>query len=180
MFSYCAYVLIGNDKIGKTSFQKYLIEYLCEIQYKKLPRNLRSDISHGKMIREIKTLFTMNRSYQEQLDKVKTVSSFFSDHFYSGDICILSSHADGNSESDLIDFVKELKSRAYNVAAVFFSNDFGNDAQKISLLDWDERLWIENPPIEISSEEDESKIQAHLKLKAIEFADMLIVRTSYQ
>jgi hypothetical protein len=33
MFSYWAYILIGNNETGKTSFQRYLVSDLCNKQY---------------------------------------------------------------------------------------------------------------------------------------------------
>src|ERR1039458_4265016 len=38
MFSYWAYVLIGNDKTGKTSFQRNLVSHLCGKRYTRLPK----------------------------------------------------------------------------------------------------------------------------------------------
>ena len=44
--------------------------------------------------------------------------------------------------------IQELRLRAYNVTAVFFSNGYNNDAVEISLFDWDDRLWLDNTEAE--------------------------------
>lgn len=121
----------------------------------------------------IKTLSTMNRSYQEKIDKYGEVADFFESHFKEADICILSSHTDNLSIDHLGKMLRELRIRGYNVASVFFSNAYDDDAAKISLLDWDERLWIDNPLTE--QKED---IQAQIARKAGEFAHFLIARAS--
>lgn len=67
--------------------------------------------------------------------------------------------------------ILDLRLRTYNVAAVFFSNGYDDDAKQISLLDWDERLYIENP-----HGENDKEIQAQLTRLATEFSYMLIAR----
>lgn len=175
MFSYWAYILIGNDLTGKTSFQRYLVRELCG-QYKaRLRTNLVTAITHPAMPRGVETLSTMNRSYQEKIRQYGTVHGFFANHFKDADICILSSHTHQPSQAHIEDIIRELRLRAYNVAAVFFSNGYDTDAEQISLLDWDERLWIENPLLE--KPED---IQAQLALVAVRFANLLIARAARQ
>ncbi len=71
--------------------------------------------------------------------------------------------------------IRELKLKAYNVAVVFFSNSYDESASNISLLDWDERLWIDNGPIKA-----EDEIQEQLAQRAKAFGDLLISRASYQ
>lgn len=69
--------------------------------------------------------------------------------------------------------IRDLRLRAYNVAAVFFGNGYHSDAAEISLLDWDERLWIENPTV--GSEE---QIQEQIGRAAEEFSQLLIARAA--
>ncbi len=174
MLSYWAYILIGNNDTGKTSFQKYVVSELCDQRYKRLPRNLVSDITHPRMPRGVATLSTMNRSYQESA-KYKDVANFFQEHFKEAEICILSSHAHKPAIDELREMIHQLRRLAYNVAAVFFSNGYKEDAAEISLLDWDERLWLDNPPADSDEE-----IQTQIKRLAKEFAQLLIARAAHQ
>ena len=145
MLSKWAYVLIGNNDTGKTGFQRFLVSELCNRQYERLPRNLLSDITHPRMPRRVATLSTMNRSYQEKIPEYGDVANFFRSYFQEADICILSSHAHAPAIDQLRETIRELRLRAYNVAAVFFSNGYNADAAEISILDWDDRLWLDNP-----------------------------------
>ena len=174
MLSCWAYILIGNNDTGKTGFQKYVVSELCEHRYQRLPRNLLSDITHPRMPRAVATLSTMNRSYQEIAD-YESVAKFFGEHFKEAEICILSSHAHNPAIDDLREMIRELRLRVYNVAAVFFSNGFNEDAAQISLLDWDERLWLENPPAD-----SDEQIQIQIERLAKEFAQLLIARAANQ
>ena len=173
MFSYWAYILIGNNDTGKTAFQRHLVYDLCGHLYTRLPRNLLSSIINPRMPRGVETLSTMNRSYQEKISEYGNVERFFLSHFQEGDICILSSHTHSPAIDHLRDMIRELRLRAYNVAAVFFSNGYDYDAGQISLLDWDERLWVENP-----EKPSEPAIQSQIARLANEFAHLLIARAS--
>jgi GTPase SAR1 family protein len=175
MFSSWAYILVGDDKTGKTSFQRYLIEALCGEKYDRLPRNIIKNINHPRTPKALKTIFTMNRSYQEKLSEYKSVSNYFDVFFKDADICILSSHSHTDSVQHIEEMITQLKVKAYNVAAIFWSNDFETEAKKISELHWQERLWIENPFLE-----DELAIGEHIKKQANEFAELLISRAHLQ
>ena len=176
MLSYWAYILIGDNNTGKTSFQKYVVSELCDEQYKRLPKNLLLDITHSRMPRGFATLSTMSRSYQE-VDDYEDVANFFREYFEDAEICILSSHAHKLAIDDLREMIRELRlrRRTYNVAAVFFSNGYDEDVAEISLLDWDERLWLENPPADSKTE-----IQTQIKQLAKEFSELLIARAARQ
>lgn len=117
----------------------------------------------------------MNRSYQGKIAEYGDVTSFFENYFQEGDVSILSSHAHEPAATHLRDMIRELRLRAYNVAAVFFSNAYTNEAAEISLLDWDERLWIENP-VRVS----DKAIHAQIARQANEFANLLIARAMLQ
>ena len=114
----------------------------------------------------------MNRSYQEIAD-YEDVAKFFRNHFKEAEICILSSHAHKPAIDDLKEMIRELRHRAYNVAAVFFSNGYNEDAAEISLLDWGERLWLNNP-----AAESDSEIQTQIRRLAKEFVQLLIARAA--
>ena len=133
-----------------------------------------TEITHPRMPRGVATLSTMNRSYQEIAD-YGDVANFFREYFKEAEICILSSHAHNPAIDHLRDMTRELRRRAYNVAAVFFSNGYNEDAVEISLLDWDERLWLDNPPADSDAE-----IQTQIQRLAKEFAQLLIARAAQQ
>ncbi len=174
MLSYWAYILIGDNDTGKTGFQKSLVSELCNQQYQRLPRNMVQDITHPRMPRGVATLSTMNRSYQE-VEEYGDVANFFQKYFMEADICILSSHTHNPAINQLREMIRELKLRAYNVAVVFFSNGYNNDAAEISLLDWDERLWLDNPKVDT-----ETEIQSQIEQLAKEFAQILVARAAQQ
>lgn len=171
MFSNWAFILIGDNNTGKTSFQRFLVEALCDEHYNRLPRNIVKQINHPRAPRKLSTLFTANRSYQEKQTEYKSVENYFSSFFKDSDICILSSHSHGHSIQHVQKMMEELAARAYNVAGVFWSNDFGTDAKNISALPWQERLWVENPVLEV-----EEEIALQIRRQAYEFAELLISR----
>jgi hypothetical protein len=117
----------------------------------------------------------MNRSYQEKISEYRSIKGFFQNHFNEAEICILSSHAHQPAIDHLREMVHELRIRTYNVAAVFFSNGYNKDAEQISLLDWDERLWVYNP-----EKKSEEEIQSQIARLANEFAHLLIARAAHQ
>jgi cobalamin biosynthesis Mg chelatase CobN len=177
MISRWAYILVGNDKTGKTTFQKRLISILCDKNKdKRLKCNQPFDITHPRMPRGVKNLSVMNRSYQEKKD-YKSIDDFFQKGFQEADICILSSHAHKPNANDVQEMINNLRHRAYNVAAVFFSNTYKDVAEEIRLLDWDERLTMENPPLKST---DEEAIDDQLLKAAHEFAYLLIARAPQQ
>ena len=100
---------------------------------------------------------------------------FSRSHFQDADICILSSHTHKPAINQLSEMIRELRLRAYNVAAVFFSNGYNNDAAEISLLDWDERLWLDNPKADT-----ETEIKSQIEQLAKEFAQILVARAAQQ
>ena len=171
MFSSWAFILVGDNNTGKTSFQRFLVDALCGLQYDRLPRNIVKEINHPRAPKKLKTLFTTNRSYQEKMDEYQSVENYFNSFFQDADICILSSHSHLSSILHIQQMMSELAARAYNVAGVFWSNDFGVDAKQISALPWQERLWIENPHLE-----DDGKISEQIKKQAYEFSEILVSR----
>lgn len=174
MFSYWAYILIGNNKTGKTSFQRYLVCELCGKKLQRLRKNRLNNITHPRMPRDVTTLYTMNSSYQE-IREDGGVVHFFRQHFEEGDICILSSLTKKPAIDDIREMIHHLRLRAYNVAAVFLSNGYYNrNAYEISALDWDERLWLDNP-----KKQSEKVIQSQIEGLAKEFAQLLVARATH-
>lgn len=175
MFSNWAYVLIGDNNTGKTSFQRFLVQALCQKSYKRLPKNTIKEIRHPRAPQKLKTLFTANRSFQEMRVSYLSPKNYFKNFFIDADICILSSHSHGSSVGDVEAIIDELKRRGYNVAGVFWSNEFGEAASAISALPWQERLWIDNPILQ-----KKEAISNQLKARAYDFAEMLMVRAQAQ
>jgi hypothetical protein len=138
-----AFILIGDDKTGKTTFQKYLIWHLCKEWYARLDVNLINKIIHRDSPEKLKTLFTSNRSLQEKMDVYKSIPEYFQNHFKDADICVLSSHV--GSIENIEEMIYQLRLRYYNVNAVFFSNHLDTSTASISTLSWDERIFIKNP-----------------------------------
>ncbi len=172
MISHWAYILIGDNDTGKTSFQKHLLEMLCDFKYVKLPINTHKPVSHPRAPRHFNYLSTMNRSYQEKKQLYGSVQGFFRNHFKDADVCILSSHAHGNSIDDIREMIDELNARAYNVGGVFWSNSFNKYSKEISKLPWQERLWLRNP---VRKRSDAISKQIHEC--AYMFSDMLIEKS---
>jgi len=175
MFSRWAYVLIGNDKTGKTSFQRNLIDELCNEKKDRLTPNTLYRISHPRAPKCLQTVFTCNRSYQEKIDKYISVENYFKEFFREADICFLSSHTEGPAHEDIEEIINQLKMRCYNVAGIFWSNSFNKEAMRISLLPWQERLWISNPRFDSKEE-----ISAQLIRIAHNFSELLIQRAHTQ
>lgn len=173
MISHWAYILIGDNDTGKTSFQRYLLQELCNVRYQRLPINLLSDVTHPRAPRHFQKLFTANRSYQEKAGLYGSVPGYFRGHFKDADVCVLSSHAHAPCISDVQAMIDELQSRAYNIAGVFWSNNFGAPAKAISKLNWQERMWIRNP-VKTSTE----KIQEQISERAKMFANLLVERAN--
>jgi hypothetical protein len=171
MFSHWAYVLIGNNNTGKTSFQRHLVAYLCDRNYERLPRNVVYDITHPRAPKGLATLFTCNRSFQEKLTEYKSVEHYFNRFFKDADICILSSHTHDDSAVHVGNMIRELKRRCYNVGGVFWSNNYEEEAEEIALLRWDEIFWIDNPLLK-----NEDAIARQLDRLARHFSEMLIAR----
>ena len=113
------FILIGDDRTGKTTFQKLLIEKICGQTYERLPTNLRFDISHPEIKRKYQNISFGNRSYQEKIGEYGTVDEYFQNHFSQADISIISSHLDIGHITEMITNGRQ---RFYNVTGIFFSN----------------------------------------------------------
>ena len=166
------FVLIGDDKTGKTTLQKLLIEKLANHFYDRLPVNLAFPITHPEVKRKYSNISFANRSYQEKRDEYGTVEEYFANHFKDADIAFVSSHLNENQISLIIE---HSHSRFYNVFGVFFSNSIHYNQinnSRISQLNWDERLLVENPLT------NQDQITSQLNLIAESIVDFIINRTS--
>lgn len=171
------FVLIGNNDSGKTSFQRHLIAYLCDQAYEKLPSNKVFQVKHPRAPRNFATLFCANRSYQEKTDTNGTVENYITSVVDKADVTIVATHAGINDMQDIQDLLRFGRRRRYNIAAVFFENALSATTADISEFDWQERLLIQNPPVEAGDRQQE-KIQEQLQLAAVQFGDLLIARTA--
>jgi hypothetical protein len=161
------YILIGDDLTGKTTFQKDLIFHLCGLKIIRLDTNLKNTINHLESPPKLKTLFTMNRSIQEKMGEYKSVENYFINYFKDADICILSSHSHGNSINDITQMIDIMTSKYYNVEAVFFTNQLNSFTAKISKLNWNGRIIIQNP-------ENPAKWEVQINNGALKFSELII------
>ncbi len=176
MTSYWTYILIGNDRTGKTSFQRHLIEYLCGTPYDRLHCNKVNAINRQGGNRDLESLFTCNRSLQEKMTEYGSITNYFATVFKANDTCILSSHASQPAEEEIREIIHHLKREFYNVAGVFFSNAVTEHTRSIAAnCPWTEILWIPNDPLE-----DEEKIQLQLKRLAEDFGNLILKRSFLQ
>jgi hypothetical protein len=163
-----AYILIGNDRTGKTTFQKEILRVVNFAEYKKLNCNLVFPVNVRIGKNNTKKIFFMNRSYQEKITEYQTVQNYFSSFFKEADACILSSHLD---QIEIEQMINELKKRFYNICGVFFENSiFSNKSinEGVALLDWDEKYIIENPIV------DNENWEYTIKNSAIEFSNHIL------
>ena len=75
------FILIGDDKTGKTTLQKLLIEKLCGYTYLKLPVNQTYIITHPEIKRKYRNISFANRSYQEKIGDYVSIDNYFKNHF---------------------------------------------------------------------------------------------------
>lgn len=166
------FVLVGDDRTGKTTLQKLLIEKISNHFYDRLPVNLVFPITHPEIKRKYRNISFANRSYQEKRDEYGTVEEYFANHFKDADIAFVSSHL---NEHQINLIIEHSHAHFFNVFGVFFSNSIhSNQAanSRISLLNWDERLLIENPLV------NSERIISQLNLIAESVVDFIISRTS--
>jgi hypothetical protein len=160
------FVLLGDDRTGKTTIQKLIIEKITsQGWYEKLPTNQIYDIIHPEIKRKYKSISFANRSYQEKkVDYYESVNHYFEAYFKDADIAFVSSHL---VESDVKEIIENGKILFFNVLGVFFSNSIEANLSLnsiISKLDWDERLMIENP----------IKEENHIEYQLNQIADNII------
>lgn len=180
MFSYWIYVLVGQNRTGKTSFQRYLVNDLCDNERVNVMGHWNVQL-HAP--RRLLSLFVANRSYQEVAKgKYGSVENYLDAAVFVNSqrphVIILSSHSDAKSVSDIEEMARQGKLRSYNIAGVFFSNSKGPALNKIKLeCEWSERLWIDNPLI---AQKKEDIISDQLRRLATDFGDLLAHRSIFQ
>ena len=180
MIAKTAYILIGDNNTGKTNFQKWLIWHLCgDDKFNRLHTNLIHNINHRDSPRKLKTLFTMNRSMQKKMtDTYLTIYNYFQSFFKNADVCILSSHSHNKCINAIRQMIEHLNTRYYNTSVVFFSNHLNTNTEEISQLQWQERIFIENPTNFVGREEqinNEAKyLSATIIKKAGHYSQMQI------
>ena len=169
MQTHWLFILIGENDTGKTTLQKHVIKRLCWEDYSRLPVNLRLEVKCLDAPRRLATLFTANRSFQEKRDEYQTVQHYFTHHFQDASAAIISSHSN-SARSEIEEMISEGKLRFYNVAGVFFSNAINDEVRKFSSdLNWDERIYLDNPKAE--SQED---IERNITEAAHYLSDVII------
>ncbi len=167
------FIIIGDDKTGKTTLQKLLIDRLCGYGYGRLPVNKQFDINHPEIKRKYQNISFGNRSYQEKIIDYETVDNYFQNHFKPADIAFISSHL---VLSDVQQMITNGRNMFYNVNGIFWTNSIainGVANAQISALDWNERFVITN-----THSDNEEAIQQQLELIADSIVALLINRTS--
>jgi hypothetical protein len=124
MFSYWAYVLVGENDTGKTTFQRHLVHYINGRLYENLPSNRAKTIRSNRFPRAFGKLFIAGRSYEELGRKYKTLEDYFERAFKQVEICFLSTHSERDIAGEMI---RHLRRRGYNVGGVFWSNSWRQD-----------------------------------------------------
>ena len=149
--------------------QKRVIKHLCGVNYSRLDTNVVIDVTNLDAPRRLATLFTANRSFQEKKDEYKTVKEYFSNYFIEASVAIISSHSH-SAILEIDEMIKEGKNRFYNVVAVFFSNSIDAEVKDISSsLNWDERVYLENPFAESAQD-----IENNINSASAYLADLII------
>jgi hypothetical protein len=164
------FILIGDDRTGKTTLQKLLIEKICGQSYGRLPTNLGIDITHPEIKHKYRRISFGNRSYQEKKDDYGTVDEYFQNHFNDCDIAFISSHL---IPDDIAEMIQNGRQRFFNVFGVFLSNSIESNRNlnsQISAFDWNERFLIENPIV------GQDRTERQLEIIAENFVDLLINR----
>jgi len=143
MLKYWAYVLVSDDRTGKTTLQKEILLRLCGIDnFRRLDSNQEYRISNVLMPSSVKTLYLIGRSYDEQ---GVTASNHYSLSFHTSDIVFLSFHAKITNVPEIAKLFQLLRADFYNVSGVFFQNCQTTAAREIARLNWDEVIWLNNP-----------------------------------
>ncbi len=174
------FILIGDDRTGKTTLQKFLIDRLCGLNYERLPVNELFKITHPKIQRKHQSISFGNRSYQEKIKEYQTVDNYFQNDFKPADIAFISSHL---VVSHIQQMIANGRNMFYNVNGIFWTNSIdSNKAENstISSLEWNERFVIENPLIinPPSEEEKEQLIQTQLAQIADNIVALIVNRTT--
>jgi hypothetical protein len=167
------FILIGDDRTGKTTLQKLLIDRVCGFGYDRLPTNRVFNIIHPEIKRKYQNISFGNRSYQEKLGDYLSVENYFQNHFEPADIAFISSHL---VLADIQQMIVNGRNLFYNLNGIFWSNSIESNNlanAQISALEWNERFVITNPHAD-----DEQQIHRQLELIADNIVTLIINRTS--
>jgi hypothetical protein len=157
------FILVGDNRTGKTTVQTELVELLNGRRYKRLPSNEARPLTHPYFLRKFRAVFVAGRSYQELKNKPQplgytSVEDYFDRKLDSAssevDLAFMASHLNDEVVREMI---REAHRRFWNVCGVFFTNSIAANHQKnvaISELDWDERWLGENAPTSNSRKQD--------------------------
>jgi hypothetical protein len=167
------FILLGNDKTGKTTLQKKIIKLLSSDDRDiRLDCNQVFDITNPYLIRKLRTFSIGNRSIQEKLDDYKSVPEYFATHLAKADLCIISSHL---KHADVQQMIAQGHRYYYNVCGIFLTNSISVDPDanaQISELLWDER-WLASNDSTVEETEQDAQLQSIAEM----FVQMLIQRT---
>lgn len=76
---------------------------------------------------------------------MKDAKNYFDNFFKGVDISLLSSHVNG-CLNDVKEMIEHEHRKKYNIEGIFLSNqEDTNENQKITMLNWDEKFYFENP-----------------------------------
>lgn len=167
------FIIIGDDRTGKTTLQKLLISRLCSSNYDRLPVNKQFDITHPDVNKKYQSISFSNRSYQEKSGEYGLVDDYFSNHFQQADIAFVSSHL---VPIDIQQMIINGRKLFYNVNGIFWTNSIASNGAanaEISLFDWNERFIISNP-----HSNTEQVIQQQLGAIADSIVSLLVSRIS--
>ncbi len=113
------YILLGDDKSGKTTFQKYLIEELLGIKYDRMQSDLLINIGHTKC--KYHSIYFIGRSIQER-DKVhQNIKKHVNQVMQYQDACFFfSSHL---VYDDIIKLFNSIKVWTDNITFIYLTNN---------------------------------------------------------
>lgn len=144
-YSKWLFIILGEDRTGKTKLQKGLVKSLSDDNRDyRLDCNLVFRFSHQTICKKWETFSIGNRSYQEKIDEYKTVRRYFSQYFVKSEIAFISSHL---IESDIMEMITEGHRYFYNLCGIFLTNSIQSDEtinRSISTMNWDDRLVLKN------------------------------------
>src|ERR1700686_4774115 len=76
------FILLGNDRTGKTQVQKNLIKLLSDDNRDiRLECNLLFQITHPRVVRKFRDFSIGNRSFQEKPQDYQSIQNYFQDYF---------------------------------------------------------------------------------------------------
>ena len=114
------YILLGDDKSGKTTFQKYLIEELLGIKYSRMQSDLVLDVRHTKC--KYPYIYFIGRSIQERNKVHENIEKHVNQVMQCEDTCFfLSSHI--VVYDDIRKLVSAIKAWTDNITFIYLINN---------------------------------------------------------